>query len=49
MTDQPDIRSIMEENFPEYDGQEIIITNMMTGKLHDQSRLSEIQIRENQA
>lgn len=44
MINQPDLREIINENFPEYEGQTIIITNMMTGKLQDQSRVSEIQL-----
>jgi DNA-binding transcriptional MerR regulator len=44
MTDRTDIRKVIEENFTGYEGQTIIITNMMTGKLHYPSRLSEIQL-----
>jgi hypothetical protein len=44
MSDEPDLRKIIGENFPDYKGQTIIITNMMTEKLHYPSRLSEIQI-----
>lgn len=44
MSAEPDLRKIIGENFPAYKGQTVIITNMMTEKLHYHSRLSEIQI-----
>lgn len=44
MSDQPDLRKLISENFPDYQGQAVIVTNMMTEKLHYHSRLSEIQI-----
>lgn len=44
MSDRPNIRDIVQKNFPRQKEQTVIVTNMMTGKLHYQSRLSEIQV-----
>jgi MerR family transcriptional activator of bmr gene len=44
MSDQPDLKKLINDNFPDYKGQTVIITNMMTEKLHYHSRLSEIQV-----